>query len=74
MSRKMYWALNAAWWLVMYGALRCFYLYESHAFNYRYHYKAQDIWLYSFVMAVFYALLYYMLIEASCAFPKRKSK
>lgn len=74
MSRKMYWALNSVWWLVMCGALQCFYLYESHEFNYRYHYKAHDIWLSSFVIAVFSALLYYVLIEATGNFPKRKSK
>lgn len=72
MSRKMYWLLNTAWQVVMYGSLQCFYQYESYTFNYHYHYKAYDIWLASCVMALLYALMYYALIESAGAFPKRK--
>ncbi|WP_320725777.1 hypothetical protein [Enterobacter ludwigii] len=69
MSRKAYWILNAVWQVFMYGVMQAYFLYESHTFDYSFHYKAKELWGVGAYSALAYAIVYYILMEINRVFP-----
>ena len=72
MSRKKYWFLNALWQLAMYGMLMAFHLYESYAFDYSWHYKAERVWMIAAVIALAHSVMYCVFLEGINCFPRKQ--
>lgn len=71
MSRKEYWALNAAWQVLMYVALHVFYKYESHYFDYQHHNFAHHLWVVGSIAALVSSLVFYVILEVAKQFLKK---
>lgn len=72
MSRKKYWFLNALWQLAMYGMLLAFHQYESYAFDYSWHYRAERMWMVGAITALGHSILYYVIIDAINGFTRKQ--
>lgn len=72
MSRKNYWFLNALWQLAMYGMLLAFHQYESYAFDYSWHYRAENIWRAGAIIALLNSIMYYVFLEGINCFPRKQ--
>lgn len=72
MSRKKYWFLNAIWQLAMYLMLLTFRQYESYAFDYSWHYKADEVWMISAITALVSSIAYYVMLEAMNCFQRKQ--
>lgn len=71
MKRWVYWALNIAFVLAAYILLQCFYLWESHVFDYSRHYTAERTFTSFSVTLICTAAAWYVALEAGdIFFPK----
>lgn len=70
MSRKMYWGLNLVWQAIMFCSLHLFYQWESSAFNYHYHYIAENMWTTGAISAMISSVMWYVLLEVMLVFKK----
>ena len=72
MNRKKYWFLNALWQVAMYGMLQAFYQYESYAFDYSWHYKAERVWMVGAISALAHSVMYYVFLEGINCFQRKQ--
>ena len=72
MSRSRFWLLNSLWQMALFAVLQGLYKFGSDAFGINITKISHDLWIVAGSSALISSIIFYIIIEATGCFSKRK--